>query len=315
MTTLPILAVVTAARPFLEPLLPEGIDVRWIDGAGDAAAKVKGAEIGWLDLFPGDGMPEMIAAATDLRWLNTWRAGVDALPVSLLRERGVALTNGSGVHDVAISEHAVAGMFALAKHLPDVVRAHDRHEWMKPIPSTNIDGSTVLVIGYGSIGRRIGAMLTALGATVTGVRRTADGSGVIGPDDWRPRLGEFDWIVLAAPGTADTRHMIGAAELAAMKPGARLVNIARGTLVDQPALIAALAAGGIAGAFLDTVDPEPLPATDPLWDAPNALITMHLSGRAQTGQWERAAPLFAANLKRWIAGEPLKNRVDYDLGY
>lgn len=310
----PILAVVSAARPFLEPLLPAGIEVRWIDGTADAPPKVAGAAIGWLDLFPGDGMGEMIAAATEMRWLNTWRAGIDALPVDLLKARGVALTNGSGVHDVAISEYAIAGMFALAKHLPHVVRAHDRQEWATPIPSANLHGSHVLVIGYGSIGRRIGALLSAIGATVTGVRRSA-GDGAIGAEDWRPRLGEFDWVVLAAPGTADTRHMIGAAELAAMKLGARLVNVARGSLVDQPALIEALAAGRLAGAFLDTVDPEPLPAADPLWRAPNALITMHLSGRAQTGQWERAAPLFAANLQRWIAGQPLKNRVDFTLGY
>ncbi|AHE54524.1 D-2-hydroxyacid dehydrogenase [Sphingomonas sanxanigenens] len=314
MAGLPILAVVSAARPFLEPLLPEGIEVRWIDGAGDALQKVTGAEIGWLDLFPGDGMGAMIAAATGMRWLNTWRAGIDALPVELFKARGIALTNGSGVHDVAISEYAIAGMFALAKHLPDVVRAHDRQEWARPIPSVNLAGSHVLVIGYGSIGRRIGAMLAALGATVTGVRRSAR-DGAIGADEWRPRLGAFDWVVLAAPGTADTRHMIGTAEFAAMKPGARLVNVARGSLVDQPALIEALATGKLAGAFLDTVDPEPLPAADPLWRAPNALITMHLSGRAQTGQWERAAPLFAANLQRWIAGEPLKNRVDFALGY
>jgi len=310
------LAIVAAARPFVEPHLPTDIDVRWIGNVADAIAHAPGAEIGWLDLFPITDIAAAVTAAADVVWLNTMFAGIDLLPAALLKARGTVLTNGSGVHSVAVSEYAVMGMLALAKYLPDVVRAHDRREWLATRPAFNLAGSRALIVGYGSIGRAIADRLRGFGVDITGVRRTPDGEpDVIGIDAWRERLGEFDWVILAAPGTGDTRQMIGAVELAAMKPGARLVNIARGSLVDQDALIAALGEGRIAGAFLDTVDPEPLPPEHPLWQAPNTLITMHLSGRSQTGQFERASAQFLANLERWRAGEPLANRVDFAHGY
>lgn len=122
-------------------------------------------------------------------------------------------------------------------------------------------------------------------------------------------------MIIAAPGTAETEKLIGAAELAAMKPSAFLVNIARGTLVDQPALIEAVTAGSIAGAFLDVTDPEPAAADDPIWSTPNIVMTCHTSGRAQTRMPERAAALFLENLERYRAGQPLKNRVDLAVGY
>ena len=138
---------------------------------------------------------------------------------------------------------------------------------------------------------------------------------MVGPRDWADRLGEFDWVIVAAPATSETAHLIGATELSAMKPSAFLVNIARGSLVDQHALVDALNHRQIAGAHLDVTDPEPLPADHPLWSAPNALITMHLSGRAQTRMFQRAAALFLDNLARYRAGKPLINEVDLDLGY
>ena len=134
-------------------------------------------------------------------------------------------------------------------------------------------------------------------------------------DDWRAQLGAYDWVILAAPGTPETTHMVGAAEFAAMKPGARFINIARGTQVDQAALIAVLRSGHLAGAFLDVTDPEPLPSDDPLWDAPNTLITMHMSGRFSRTQITQAAERFARNVHRFMAGEPLEAQVDLDQGY
>jgi len=139
--------------------------------------------------------------------------------------------------------------------------------------------------------------------------------GTIGPGAWRRRLGDFDWIVIAAPATGETQALIGAAELAAMKPTAWLVNIARGDLIDKAALVAALKAGTIGGAFLDTVSPEPLPPDDPLWDAPNCLHSMHLSGRSQTSMMRRAAALFVDNLAAYCAGRPMRNLVDLRAGY
>ncbi len=172
------------------------------------------------------------------------------------------------------------------------------------------------MIGYGTIGTAIGDRLKAFGVTVTGVRRTPDGTpGIIGPDDWRATLGDHDWVVLAAPSTGETQAMIGAAELAAMKRAAWLVNIARGDMIDQDALVEALTARRIGGAFLDPTDPEPLPPEHPLWTAPNAIVTMHLSGRSQTSMFRNAADLLIDNLHRYLAGEPLRNQVNLTLGY
>ena len=151
---------------------------------------------------------------------------------------------------------------------------------------------------------------------MTAVRRTPTGEpNVIGLDDWRDRLGEFDWVFVSAPATSDTRHLLGAEEFAAMKDSAWLINVARGTLVDQDALLTALNDKTIGGAALDVTDPEPLPAGHPLWDAPNCLITMHLSGTAQSRMFQRAATRFVENLKRYRKGDEMIAVADFDRGY
>jgi phosphoglycerate dehydrogenase-like enzyme len=151
---------------------------------------------------------------------------------------------------------------------------------------------------------------------VTVVRRAPQpGTQVLGPDQWRARLGEFDWVILAVPAIPETEHLIGAAELAAMKRSAVLINVARGTVVDQPALVKALQQGDIGAAFLDVTDPEPLAPDHPLWSLDNAHITMHLSGRSQDRMFVRAAQRFLDNLARYRAGTPLQYQVDLARGY
>ena len=145
--------------------------------------------------------------------------------------------------------------------------------------------------------------------------RRSPGPNTLTPDQWRDRLGDFDWVILAVPATAETDGMIGAAELAAMKSSAVLINIARGSVVDQNALIEALKTKSIAAAFLDVTTPEPLPAGDPLWSLDNAHVTMHLSGRAQDKMFARSAQRFLENLARYKKGEPLEPQVDLELGY
>ena len=157
-------------------------------------------------------------------------------------------------------------------------------------------------------------LLSAFDVEVTKVRRSP-GEGVLTPDQWRARLGEFDWVILAVPATAETDGMIGASELAAMKPSAVLVNIARGSVVDQDALVAALNQQKLGGAFLDVTTPEPLPAGHPLWSMPNVHVTMHLSGRAQSRMFQRAGARFLENLARFHRGEALTPQVDFALGY
>lgn len=312
-----ILVLPALARPLLEPHLSAGDEVRWFASAAEARAMAPGAEVGWLDMQPASDTARAISLGEDLKLVTTLYAGTDAFPLTAMKARGTRLTNGAGINSNAVAEYAVTGMLALAKDFGSVVRAADRHEWLRDAPGKiELEDSAALIIGYGEIGRRIGRMLAGFGVAVTGVRRTPAGEpDVIGPDEWRFRLGEFDWVILAAPATTATAHMIGADELAAMKLGAFLVNIARGSMVDQDALIAALKSGRLAGAHLDVTAPEPLPSDHPLWDAPNALITMHLSGRAQTRMFPRAAKLFLDNLARYRAGEPLINEVDLDLGY
>ncbi|MGN6500245.1 MAG: NAD(P)-dependent oxidoreductase, partial [Tsuneonella sp.] len=156
--------------------------------------------------------------------------------------------------------------------------------------------------------------LEAFDVEVVPVRRSP-AEGALGPGEWRAQLGTFDWVILAVPATPETDAMIGAPELAAMKDSAVLVNIARGAVVDQRALVAALEAKAIGGALLDVTTPEPLPADHPLWDLPNTQITMHLSGRAQTQMFRRSADRFIANCRRYVAGEPLAPIFDPKRGY
>jgi phosphoglycerate dehydrogenase-like enzyme len=312
-----ILVLPALARPLLEPHLPAGSEVRWFSSAGDAYAMAPGAEVGWLDMQVPQNTGRAIGLGEELKLVCTIYAGTDAFPLAAMKARGTRLCNGVGINATAVAEYAVMGMLNLAKAFPAVVRAQDRREWLRDAPGkVELEDTKALVIGYGAIGRRIGRMLEGFGVEVSGVRRShSSEANMLGPDEWKPRLGEFDWVVIAAPATAETAQLIGAAELAAMKPSACLVNIARGSVVDQDALIAALEAGSIAGAFLDVTDPEPLPPEHPLWTAPNAIITMHLSGRAQTRMFQRAAALFLDNLARYRSGEPLINEVNLDLGY
>ena len=260
-------------------------------------------------------MVEVITAATNLKWLNSIYAGLDFLPLDLLAERGVTVTNGAGINAITIAEYVVMLMLTHAKGYREVVRAQDRREWLLDSPGKReLSGERVLLLGLGAIGGLIKTRLEAFDMEVVPVRRSG-ADGALGPDEWRGKLGAFDWVVLAVPSTGDTHHLIGAAELAAMKSTAVLVNIARGDVVDQDALISALAEKRIEAALLDVTTPEPLPADHPLWDAANVQITMHLSGRAQTKMFQRSADRFIENLARWHAGEPVEPQLDLNLGY
>lgn len=303
------------ARPLLEPHLPAGLDIAWFASPNEARAMIVDADIAWVDMQPPSETAAAIAAGRGLKWVSTIYAGIDAFDLPRLKAMGTRLTNGVGINAVAVAEYAVMGMLVAAKRFDQVVRLADRQEWTSAPPGVlELEDTSALIIGYGTIGRLIGDRLRAFGVAVTGVTRSGR-DGTLTPHQWRDRLGDFDWIVLAAPATTDTRALIGANELTALKPGAWLINMARGDMVDQDALIAALTARRIAGAFLDTVTPEPLPAGHPLWATPNAIHSMHLSGRSQTRMFRRGAELFLKNLSAYLAGNPLQNQVDLDAGY
>ncbi|MEY2925525.1 MAG: hypothetical protein RL367_2 [Pseudomonadota bacterium] len=302
-------------KPLIESRLPDWVAPRWFSSKEQAHAMAPGTEIGWFDMYKKADMAPVIANATELKWLNSIYAGVDGMPLDILQQRGVIFTNGAGINAITIAEYVVMGMLTLAKGFRDVIRAQDRHDWLQVPPgSAELYGSKALLLGHGAIGKLIVERLNAFAVETTIVRRSP-APDALAPDQWQARLGEFDWVILAVPATAETDHMIGAAELAAMKSSAVLVNIARGSVVDQDALVAALQAKTIGAAFLDVTTPEPLPAGHPLWSLDNAHITMHLSGRGQEKMFFRAAERFLENLARYHRGETLQPQVNLALGY
>ena len=304
-------------RPLVEAQLPDWLEPRWFTTKEEALALGPGAEIGWFDMYDRQDMAAAIIHAADIKWLNSIYAGVDGMPLETLSQRKVIVTNGAGINAITIAEYVLMGMLTIAKGYREVVRAQERHEWLADSPGkVELFGSRALLLGYGAIGKLVEERLKGFQVEVTIVRRSPDESGItLGPEQWRARLGDFDWVILAVPATVETERMIGAAELSAMKKSAVLVNIARGSIVDQDALVEALKARSIAAAFLDVTDPEPLPPEHPLWSLDNAHVTMHLSGRSQTLMFHRSAQRFLENLARYRTGEPLHHQVDLALGY
>ncbi|MCH2486727.1 MAG: D-2-hydroxyacid dehydrogenase [Erythrobacter sp.] len=302
-------------RPLVEPRLPDWVKPLWFASKDEALELAPQAEIGWFDFTQPEPMVEVVKAATSLKWLNSIYAGLDFLPLGLLDERGVTVTNGVGINAITIAEYTVMLMLTHAKGYRDVVRAQDRREWLQDSPGKReLAGERVLLLGLGAIGSLVKTRLEAFGMDVVPVRRSRHENS-LAPDEWRAKLSEFDWVVLAVPSTPATVGMIGADELAAMKSTAVLVNIARGEVVDQAALVSALESKTIEAALLDVTDPEPLPEDHPLWALDNAQITMHLSGRAQTKMFMRSADRFIENLQRWHDGEQVAPQMDLTLGY
>lgn len=252
-------------------------------------------------------------------WVHVAAAGVDPLLFpALVDNPEVTLTNSRGVYDGAIAEYVLGLMLALAKDFPGTWEHQRRREW-RPRDSERIGGRSALVWGTGPIGRAVARMLRAVGMRVAGAGRTAraddpDFGTVHDSTSLAAALAEADYVVLAAPLTPATRCMVDASVLAAMKPGARLVNVGRGALVDEEALVRHLADGRLAGAALDVFAQEPLPAASPLWDMPGVIVSPHTAGEV-TGWRADLADLFLDNLRRRSEGHTLLNVVDKDKGY
>lgn len=303
------------AQGLLAETLPDWVEPHFFMNKEEAFDLAPRAEIGWFDMYDKGDMTKAIALASGMKWLNSVYAGVDGMPLELLAERGVTFTNGAGVNAITIAEYVIMGMLTVAKGYREVVRAQERQEWLHDSPGkAELFGSKALLLGYGAIGKLVEERLNGFGVETTIVRRTP-APNTLRPDEWRNKLGAFDWIIIAVPATPETDKMIGEAELASMKNTATIVNIARGTVIDQEALVAALQGKAIGAAFLDVTDPEPLPAGHPLWSLDTAHITMHLSGRAQTQMFQRSGQRFIQNLERYRAGQSLEHCVDLALGY
>jgi phosphoglycerate dehydrogenase-like enzyme len=267
--------------------------------------------------------------APNLRWLQYPGAGVDGLRSSGLldAQSGVVVTSAAGIHATTISEYVFGSMLMFNWNWPQMVRLQDGHVWARSAGWYNLGGrelagQTLGVVGLGSIGRRIAQVGRAFGMRTLGMRRSFTGEDSADPDvdqsyppsALRELLGQSDYVVLSVPLTPATEHLIGEAELRSMKPSAYLVNIARGRVIDEQALIRALREGWIAGAGLDVTEVEPLPANSPLYTMPNVILTPHIAG-VSVHYESRLAHLFAENLRRYWAGEPLLNRFDPARGY
>ena len=284
-------------------------------------AEIRDAEI----LIAWSVRPEQIKAATRLRWVHSPAAAVHQLMFPELIESGIVLTNAREVHGPVVAEHVIALIFALAKKIPGSVELQRKHVWGQQLlwdelPRVReVAGATLGLVGLGSIGRPLVKSAKALGMRVVAVRehpeKGSDGADLVfGPERVGELFRQSDYVVLAAPVTGNTKAIANAENLALMKPGACLINVGRGALVDEVALAAALRENRIGGAALDVFPKEPLAEDSPLWDLPNLLITPHTAALTDR-LWERHYSLFSENLRRYLSGEPLLAVVDKRKGY
>ena len=256
-----------------------------------------------------------------VRWVHTRWAGLDGLLFPELVESAVPLTNGTGVFGESLGEFALAGILFFAKDLRRMMRNQAAGKW-EPFDVTEIAGQTVCIVGYGDIGRAVAARVRAMGMRVIAVKRHAPAAGVADayaeriftPERTAEAIALADYVIATAPLTAETRGLIGEREFAAMKPGAVVMNIGRGPVIDEAALERALSENRIRGAVLDVFDTEPLPEGHPFYRMENVLVSPHTADH--TADWiERAMQFFLDNFARFRNGQPLRNLVDKKLGY
>ena len=292
-------------------------DVRYAT-EDELASALPGADVLFVWDFRSEAVQAAWPAADSLRWMHAASAGVDRMLFPELVDSGVVLTNSRGVFDRPMAEYVLATVLSFAKDLHTSVRLQDRKQWQHR-ETERVAGKRALVVGTGPIGRAIAAQLSAAGLSVTGAGRRArtgdpDFGTVHCSDELHPVLGEFDYVVLAAPLTEQTRGLVDARALARFKPTARLINVGRGELVVQDELVEALSAGQLSGAALDVFDTEPLPATSPLWEMPEVLVSPHMSGDT-VGWTDELVELFLTNLRGYVEGAWPHNVVDKQRGY
>lgn len=324
--------VICVWHPFTEwrpkPLMAEAIRQRWprmrvlhLTNYDHLAQ-----ELPDTDIFIGYSLrPKQLSEAKKLKWIHSTAAGVAQLMYPELRDSGILVTNPSGIFSVPMAEHTMGLLLALARNFPDAVRHQDRCHWGqqeiwdKPQHLTELNGQVLLIVGFGSIGREIARRAKALDMRVWGVTRSGKGDQTLAEKIFAAKhldavLPEADYIVISAPETAETKHLIGSAQIARMKRGARLINVGRGSLLDEAALLSSLESGALGGAALDVTSTEPLPPESALWKAPNLLLTPHTSGLSDR-LWHRQTSLLLDLLERWFDGREMFNQIDFARGY
>jgi phosphoglycerate dehydrogenase-like enzyme len=255
--------------------------------------------------------------AKRLRWVHVTSAGVDHLWGGALWRSGVTITNSRGVHATPLAEHVLGWLLMFARNLHVHLEHQRRRRWQRE-EGGQLAGSTVGILGLGAVGQEVARLCKVCGARVVGMRRRPQPvphvDRVVGPEGLREVLEGSDYVVLTLPLVPSTRGILGRQQLEWLKPGAVVVNVGRGGLVDEGALVEALREGRLRGAALDTFAAEPLPPDSPLWDLPNVLVSPHVAGSFH-GYMDRVVELFCENLRRYLAGEPLQNVVDREAGY
>ena len=315
----PLVAIVDAVDRALPDLgaaaeIARLVEVTGVDGLEAHLAELD-AVFAWN--FDRSTLLDVLPRAPRLRWIQSISAGVEDFVSPALAAHGVVLTSAAGVYDAGLAESVLGFLLAFSSRVLEDARL-EPGAW--PADGTRLlRGTTVLVVGAGSIGTEVGRLLRAAGLHVRGVARTPrppDGTfdGIVGSEELHAELGRADHVVNVLPITDATRGVFDADAFAAMRPHAVFVNIGRGATVDEPALIEALSHGRIAGAALDVFEVEPLPDASPLWRMPNVLVSPHRAGDHERWQSDVVA-LFVDNLERFVAGEPLRNVVDVELGY
>jgi phosphoglycerate dehydrogenase-like enzyme len=301
----------------LDPALPEGVQAVGYDASAPVPDEHLDADALVVWGSSADHLTAVAGRMPRLRWVQSLAAGPDAVLAAGFPDH-VVVTSGTGLHDRPVTEHALALVLALVRRLPAALSAQAAHRWdddlggLQPLhPAgrvTTLLGARVLVWGFGNIGQHLAPLLRGLGAEVRGVGRSAgerSGFAVVTEADLDAELGATDVLVMILPATAATANALDAARLAALPPHAHVVNVGRGSTVDEAALVAALSNGRLAGAALDVTAVEPLPADSPLWDAPNLLLTPHAAGGRPVG----ADALIARNAAALLGGDQLENEV------
>jgi phosphoglycerate dehydrogenase-like enzyme len=302
----------------LAPTLPDGVQAVVYDASVPVPDEHLDAEALVVWGSSSDDLRAVAGRMPRLRWVQTLAAGPDAVLAAGFPE-DVVVTAGLGLHDATVTEHAVALVLALLRRLPAAARAQAEHRWARELGGlqplrpadgvTSLIGARVLVWGFGHIGQTLAPVLRSLGAEVRGAARSAGeraGFPVVAEQDLEAELGRTDVLVMILPSTPATTRALDAGRLAALPPHAYVVNVGRGSTVDEAALVEALTGRRIAGAALDVTEEEPLPAGSPLWDAPGLVLTPHAAGGRPVG----ADELIAANVAALLAGRELRNVVE-----
>jgi len=262
---------------------------------------------------------ELLRQSQSLRWVHIHSAGADRQIYLDLLAKGVRVTTSSGANAQVVATVALAGILALARRFPLLWAEQQTRQWIPMMGERmprDLLGQTATIVGWGPIGQKLGSLLQALGMRVVAVRQqlaaepspASGGVEMVTFESWTQVLPKTDWLILACPLTAKTRQLVTASVLASLPPGAHLVNVARGEVVDEPALVSALQSGHLEGAFLDVFAHEPLPSNSPLWALPQVMITPHAAGHSD-GNETRVGQMFLDNLRCWNEGAPLRNSV------